>query len=142
MIVLDTNVVSELLRGEPEGSVLAWVDAILADEMAITAITAAELLFGVSRLPSGRRRRSLERAVRDVLHEDFADRVFSFDLAAAERYAGLVAGREATGRPISQSDAQIAAICAVREAALATRNTSDFDDLGLEVVNPWTTATS
>lgn len=138
MIVLDTNVVSELIRAEPAPRVLAWVDARPARTLAITAVTAAELLSGVARLPRGRRTSLLADAVRDVLEVDFAGRVLPFDLIAAAHYADIVTLRERSGRPISAADAQIAATCRSHGSALATRDVRDFDGVGLDVVNPWT----
>jgi predicted nucleic acid-binding protein len=116
--------------------VLAYVDSIPSEELAITAITAAELLYGVSCPPAGRRRRSLQRALRDTIEQDFADRVLGSDSAAAGHYAQIVADRERAGRPISQSDAQIAAVWAARDATLATRNTWVFEGVGIDILNP------
>lgn len=137
MIVLDTNVVSELMRGTPEPNVVMWVDRIVASDVMITAITAAELMYGVARLPEGRRKRDLDNLVRGLLAEDFEGQVLSFDEPAAMHYAEVVAHRERTGRPISMADAQIAAICRNWNAALATRNIDDFADTGVDAVNPW-----
>jgi len=138
VIVLDTNVVSELIRTAPAHQVLAWVDARPALTLAITAVTAAELLYGVARLPRGRRASLLADAVRDVLEVDFAGRVLPFDLIAATHYADIVTAREQVGRPISAADAQIAATCRSHGCGLATRNERDFDGVGIDVVNPWT----
>lgn len=137
MIVLDTNVVSELMRGTPEPNVVMWVDRMVASDVMITAITAAELMYGVARLPEGRRKRDLDNLVRGLLAEDFEGQVLSFDEPAAMHYAEVVAHRERTGRPISMADAQIAAICRNWNAALATRNIDDFADTGVDAVNPW-----
>jgi toxin FitB len=137
VIVLDTNVVSELTRRLPAPGVIAWVDSLVASEVAITAITAAELLYGVARLPSGHRQRELAAAVRLLLSGDFRGRVLPFDEAAAERYADIVTGRERLGRPIGVPDAQIAAICRAADATLATRNTDDFEETGIQLINPW-----
>jgi predicted nucleic acid-binding protein len=135
VIVLDTNVVSELMRGRPHARVIEWVDS--HDGLAITAITAAELLHGVRRLPDGARKAALDAAVRDVIYRDFADRVLPFDTAAAEQYAEITTDRERLRRPVSAADAQIAAICRARGAGLATRNVRDFDRTGIEVFDPW-----
>lgn len=137
MIILDTNVLSELIRGVPDPAVLAWLDALPGAEVSTTAITAAELLYGVARLPEGRRRTALTEAVRAMLAEDFAGRVEPFDGVAATHYAAVVTGRERLGRPIDAADAQIAAICRARSAVLATRNTKDFAETGVELINPW-----
>lgn len=137
MIVLDTMVVSELARQAPDPGVVAWVDGFPTAEVATTSVTAAELLYGVARLPDGRRKTQLSDAIRCLLDEDFHGRIESFDRAAAGRYASVVTDREQLGRPISAADAQIAAICHRRGATLATRNTDDFADTGIELVNPW-----
>ena len=137
MIVLDTNVISELTRQIPEPGVVVWLDSLPADEVGTTAVTAAELLYGVTRMPAGRRKTELTAAVRGLLGEDFRGRVLPFDEHCASRYADIVCGRETLGRPISVADAQIAAICRAAEATLATRNTDDFSGTGIELINPW-----
>lgn len=137
MIVLDTNVVSELIRAEPEPLVVAWVDGLVTDAC-ITAITAAELLHGIALLPAGRRRTRLAELVQALLEDDFGERVLAFDVVAAAHYAAIAARRSGLGRPISQADAQIAAICRSHGATIATRNVADFDETGLTVVDPWT----
>lgn len=137
MIVLDTNVISELTRQVPEPGVVSWLDSLPADEVGTTAVTAAELLYGVTRMPAGRRKTELAAAVRGLLGDDFRDRVLPFDEHCASRYADIVCGREALGRPIGVADAQIAAICRTAEATLATRNTDDFSGTGIELINPW-----
>jgi len=137
VIVLDTNVISELTRHNPAPRVISWLDALTTAEVVTTAITAAELLYGVARMPDGRRKTELAAAVHGLLNEDFQGRVLSFDQPAAERYADIVTGRERLGRPIGAADAQIAAICRTIEATLATRNTDDFQETGLQLINPW-----
>lgn len=137
MIVLDTNVLSELTRQVPDAGVLAWLDAQPANEVATTAITVAELLYGVARLPAGRRKTELCDVVHALVSEDFRDRVEVFDATAAGRYAAVVTDRERLGRPITVADAQIAAIAHTRHASLATRNIDDFTDTGVDLVNPW-----
>lgn len=136
MIVVDTNVLSEPLRPEPDPRVLEWLSAHSSD-LAITAITVAELRYGVLRLPAGRRRDDLMAAV-DTLIETAADRTLPFDAEAAEVAGGLRAQREASGRAVSTEDTMIAAICLAGGHALATRNTRDFADTGLLLHNPWT----
>jgi predicted nucleic acid-binding protein len=140
MIVLDTNVLSELMRRRPAARVLRWVDEQDASALAITAVTAAELLYGVARLADGARKAELAAAVDALVREDFAGRVLPFDVAAATHYAELVAERERHGRPVSVSDGQIAAICRCHGARLATRNVSDFDATGIGVLDPWDVA--
>lgn len=137
MIVLDTNVVSELMRPRPDQHVVDWIDARPADQLAVTAVTAAELLYGAAGLPPGRRQRAVLDGVVAVLRDDFAGRILAFDAASAERYALVVVERERSGRPISMADAQIAAICASRSAALATRNLRDFAGTEVDLVDPW-----
>jgi predicted nucleic acid-binding protein len=137
VIVLDTNVISELTRQIPEPGVISWLDALPAGEIGTTAVTAAELLYGVARMPAGRRKTELAAAVSGLLGDDFRDRVLPFDEQCASRYADIVCGRETLGRPIGVADAQIAAICRTAEATLATRNTADFSGTGIELINPW-----
>lgn len=137
MILLDTNVLSELIRSEPDAGVKRWLDLLDAATVATTAITVAELLYGVARLPGGRRKQQLSDAVRGLIEEDLGGRVEPFDATAATHYAALVTDRETAGRPISVADAQIAAICRKLQARLATRNSSDFEDTGIELLDPW-----
>jgi toxin FitB len=137
VIVLDTNVLSELMRPEPDRGVTEWLDSLDAATVATTAITAAELLYGVARLPAGRRKERLGDAVYGLIEEDFDGRVEPFDAAAAIHYADLLSDRERAGRPISAADAQIAAICRKLRATLATRNISDFEDAGIDLLDPW-----
>lgn len=137
MIVLDTNVISELARRAPDSGVLGWLDSLDAAEVATTAITAAELRYGVARLPEGHRKRELALVIRGILTEDFHGRVLPFDERASARYADIVSGRERAGRPIGVADAQIASICRDLGATLATRNIADFEETAIELVNPW-----
>lgn len=134
MIVIDTNVVSEMMRDNPDPNVLAWTDT--AGRLHTTAVTLAEIEYGIARLPDGRRRDQLTATAAGVF-ADFGDVIVAFDARAARRYAGIVTGREKAGRPIATADAQIAAICASRQATLATRNISDFDGTGISLTNPW-----
>ncbi|HEX4259140.1 MAG TPA: type II toxin-antitoxin system VapC family toxin [Streptosporangiaceae bacterium] len=137
MIILDTNVISELARHVPDSGVLAWLDSLEISEVATTAVTAAELRYGVARLPDGHRKRELTAVIRGILAEDFYGRVLPFDEHASVWYAEIVTGRERIGRPIGVADAQIAAICGDSSATLATRNTSDFEEAGIELIDPW-----
>ena len=137
MIILDTNVVSELLRPAPSPAVEAWLAAQDGVTVFFTAIGEAELRLGVAILPVGRRRTSLAEAIDAMLEEDFRGRILPFDAAAAQAYAAIAATRRAAGRPISQFDCQIAAIARIRQAVLATRNTVDYEDCEIEVINPW-----
>jgi predicted nucleic acid-binding protein len=138
MNVLDTNVVSELMRPEPHGAVEAWIDAQSVDSLYITSITQAEILHGVLLLPKGKRRLLLERAARDMFVEDFAERILSFDSEAAPTYAEIAANRRHAGKPISHFDAQIAAIARTHGALLVTRNVNDFVGCGIRLLDPWT----
>ena len=137
MIVLDTNVVSELMRAEPDAQVVRWLDAQQPDLLWLTSINVAELLYGLARLPDGARKRALAPAMASMLEQDFAGRILSFDVEAATVFASLAAERESMGQPVSQADAQIASICLVHQAQLATRNTRHFEGLGLVLLNPW-----
>jgi predicted nucleic acid-binding protein len=139
MIVLDTNVLSEFMRIEPETRVLAWVDALPAMDLAVSAVTVAEILHGIARLPSGKRKQKLEAHAMAMFEEDFAGRILPFDAHAAVEYATLVAECEAKGRAAAMADAQIAAICRTHGAPIATRNVKDFELCGIEVINPWET---
>ncbi|HEX5308350.1 MAG TPA: type II toxin-antitoxin system VapC family toxin [Solirubrobacteraceae bacterium] len=139
MILLDTNVLSELVRPQPDRGVLDWLDVLDANEVATSAITVAELLYGVARLPEGRRKQQLRAAIGELIDKDMAGRVHSFDALAARHCADILDKRERMGRPMSAADAQIAAICRTLAATLATRNTSDFEDAGIELLNPWRT---
>jgi toxin FitB len=139
VIVLDTNVVSELMRMKPAVAVLAWVDHQPTAEMYLTAITVAELLYGVARLPDGKRKTDLAERIEALLSEDFEHRICPFDETAAAHYADIVVHRERIGRPISTVDAQIAATCRSYSALLATRNVDDFTDTTVEIINPWMT---
>lgn len=142
MIILDTNVVSELMRPAPATTVVDWVADQVASESYLTAITLAELLYGVARFGDGRRTIELTELVEAMVTEDFEHRVAPFDETAAAHYADIVVRREHSGRPISTADAQIAAICRSYGAVLATRNVDDFTDTGISVVNPWTVSES
>ncbi|HEU0190032.1 MAG TPA: type II toxin-antitoxin system VapC family toxin [Mycobacterium sp.] len=135
MIVIDTNVVAEMMRDEPDRNVLGWTETV--GRLHTTVITLAEIEYGIARLPDGRRKDQLAVAASRVF-ADFDDVILAFDVGAARRYAEIVATRERVGRPIAAADAQIAAICASRQATLATRNTGDFDGTGIGVINPWT----
>ncbi|MBS3179128.1 MULTISPECIES: type II toxin-antitoxin system VapC family toxin [unclassified Pseudoclavibacter] len=135
MIVVDTNVLSEPLRREPDRRVLEWL-ARNATQIALTTITVAELRYGAMRLPEGTRRTALLLAV-DRLVAEAGDRVCSFDVEAARAYASIRSEREARGTSISVEDTMIAAICLARGYALATSNVGDFDDVGLSLVDPW-----
>jgi predicted nucleic acid-binding protein len=141
VIVLDTNVLSELMRAHPEERVLRWVNAQPAEDLWVTSVTVGEVLYGVARLPRGRRKAALLEAATTMFLEDFGGRCLAFDAEAAFEYAALVSTRDAAGKPISMPDAQIAAMCLQHEATLATRNTRDFEHLEIELFNPWALGT-
>lgn len=137
MIVLDTNVISELFRPEPDERVTTWLES-LTGSVAITAVTLSELLAGVRRLPDGRRKTVLAERVAVALEPyQETSAVLPFDAHAAEQYAEVLVAREQAGLPISTADAQIAAICRSRAAACATRNVKDFVSTGIRLIDPW-----
>jgi predicted nucleic acid-binding protein len=136
VIILDTNVVSELMRGEPDRTVVTWLQQQSGESLYTTTITVAEIRYGIARLPEGQRRESLHQAANEIFAA-FPRQVLTFDLGAANTYADVVTTRESIGNPIAGFDAQIAAICRSQAATLATRNTKDFADTGVALVNPW-----
>ena len=140
MFLLDTNVVSELLRSSPEPVVETWVGNRRATDLYFSAIGEAELRYGVAILPAGRRQTALASAIEAILREDFVDRILPFDSGAAREYADIAAARRSAGRPIAPADCQIAAIARCRGIAIATRNVRDFGEVGIEVVDPWIAA--
>ncbi len=142
MIILDTNVLSALMRAEPDPPVVAWLDRQPADSIWITSITVFEARLGLALLPAGRRRRALETAFSRLLEEDLENRVLDFDLGAANSAAVLAAERRRAGRPTDMRDTQIAGIAVSRHATLATRNVRHFSDLKVPVIDPWTTTAS
>ncbi len=137
MIVLDTNVVSELMRPSPDPTVFEWAMGQAAETMFVTAISKAEVLFGVALLPAGSRRTALQEAAVKAFDLDFAGKVLPFDEIAAEHYAVTAAHRRSAGLTVTPLDLQIAAIALSRNAAVATRNVTDFQGFGPPVVNPW-----
>jgi predicted nucleic acid-binding protein len=137
VIVLDTNVLSEALKPLPSPVVLGWLAAKQPLSVFTTTITEAEVLYGVETLPPGKRRLRLRAAVEKTFAEEFAGRILPFDEDAARAFATIVAARDRAGRPISQLDAMIAAIARSHRAAVATRNTADFQHCGIDIVNPW-----
>ena len=137
MIVLDTNVLSELMKISPSPRVLGWRKAHPATEFFITTLTQAEIYFGIELLPKGKRRSAVEEAAREIFQDDFDGRILPLDTEAAQEFARIAAARRKLGRPISQTDAQIAAIASSRGAAVATRNAGDFEHCGISVLNPW-----
>jgi predicted nucleic acid-binding protein len=137
MIILDTNVLSELMRPTPSPRVVAWVAKQSATELFTTSITEAEIFYGLELLAKGKRREGLLAAAEAMFSEDLAGRVLGFDSDAARAFSKVAGRRRALGRPISHADAQIAAIAQARGAKLATRNVADFKDCGVDAVDPW-----
>ena len=137
MIVLDTNVISELMRDNPQQTVRTWFRTQSASSLFVTTVTEAEILTGIALLPYGRRRRGLSEAAAHVFATLFVGRILVFDSDTANIYAEIFAQRHAAGRPISQTDCQIAAIARSREASIATRNVRDFEGAEIELINPW-----
>ena len=137
MIVLDTNVLSELMRPEPAAAVVRWVAGLPAAQVFTTSVTQAEIGHGLALMPLGARRDALEDAVDCMFSEDFGGRILPFDTAAAYEYPTIVATRKQNGAPIAAFDAMIAAIARSRGTAVATRNVKDFDGCGVAVIDPW-----
>lgn len=137
MILLDTNVISALMRREPEAAVVRWLDGVPAESVWISSVTVFEVRFGLDLLAAGRRRRQLEEAFAKALAEDFEGRVLDFDKTAAEAAAAIAARERRAGRTIEIRDVQIAGIAMARRATLATRNTRHFTGLGISLVDPW-----
>ncbi|MGH9082855.1 MAG: type II toxin-antitoxin system VapC family toxin [Acidimicrobiales bacterium] len=137
MILLDTNVLSALMRTEPDVVVVDWLDTQPSESIWTTSVTLFEIRTGLELLPSSRRRRHLEGAFERVLSDDLDDRVLSFDSAAANAAGSLVARRQRAGRSVEVRDAQIAGIALARKATVATGNVRHFSDLGVRLVDPW-----
>jgi toxin FitB len=137
VILLDTNVLSALMRRDPEPLVVAWLDRLPAESVWTTSITVFEVRFGLELLAAGKRRRMLEEAFAQALEEDFENRVLPFDPTAAQAAGRIAAEHRKAGRTVEIRDVQIAGIAAARKATLATRNLRHFEGLGLALVNPW-----
>ena len=137
MIVLDTNVLSEVLRPLPSGRVLQWLARQDPSTVFTTSVTQAEILYGVESLSPGKRRTRLLSAIERMFAAQFEGRILAFDEGAARVFAGIVVARETIGRPISQADAMIAAIARSQGGEVVTRNTRDFENCGIVLVNPW-----
>lgn len=137
MIILDTNVVSELMRTKPDSNVISWLGKQKTSGLYITAITVAEIGRGLGRLPKGKRKSSLEAAFNKFTKEAFGERILSFDLQAAQLYGTLAAQREKAGMHVDAVDLLIAAIALNHQAQIASRNTGDFSGCGISLINPW-----
>jgi predicted nucleic acid-binding protein len=138
VFVIDTNVASELMHPAPTPTVVAWIAEYDAEEIYLTAVSEAELLYGVAIMPAGTRRNTVEAAMNRWLDLGFAERILPFDSAAARAYAEIASDRRHAGRPIGEADCQIAAISRSRDAVVVTRNVRDFEGTGVELVDPWT----
>ncbi len=137
MIILDTNVVSELMRPNPAESVVEWVSRQDTSNLYLSTITEAELRYGVEIMPAGRRRDGLHAAMEAMFREDFTGRILPFDRSSAQSYAMIAAEKRSAGHPINHGDCQIAAIARSMGASVGTRDVSDFTGCDIEVVNPW-----
>jgi predicted nucleic acid-binding protein len=137
MIILDTNVLSELMKPAPSARVVRWVGAQPTSSLFVTSVTQAEILYGIALMPAGRRRTAVNAAAVGMFGSDFEGRILGFGSDAAQVYAEIVAGRRRGGRPISHLDAQIAAIARCAGAAIATRNVVDFERCGVKNIDPW-----
>ena len=137
MIVLDTNILSETMKPVPAAEVLQWLASQPAARLFTTSISQAEILYGLEIMPKGKRRSALQSAVEAMFEGVFAGRILPCDADAARLFPRIAASRRASGRPIAQADAQIAAIALSRSASLATRNTGDFESCGVTLLNPW-----
>jgi predicted nucleic acid-binding protein len=137
MILLDTNVISELMKATPQPRVVTWLASQKALDCFIASITEAELRYGIELMPAGQRQQQFQIALAEMLRVDFSGRILPFDSAAANAFATLAAERRRAGKPISQFDAQIAAIARSKGAAVATRNVTDFEGCGITVIDPW-----
>jgi toxin FitB len=137
MLILDTNVISEIMQPSPSPRVLEWWSQQQTGELFTSAVSEAEILSGIELLPKGKRRDRLLAEADAMFNEDFAGRILPFDEEAARVFAEIAAGRRTQGRPIAEFDAQIAAIARSHRAVLATRNTTDFEACGVRLVNPW-----
>jgi predicted nucleic acid-binding protein len=140
MIVLDTNVLSELYKPAPAAEVVAWLAMHPSTTLFTTAVTQAEMLLGAELMPKGKRRAAIEATIRGMFEVSYVDRILPFDSNAARQFQHIVAYRRALGRPISVEDSMIAAIARSQGAVLATRDTGDFEHCGITVLNPWTTS--
>jgi toxin FitB len=137
MLILDTNVLSELMNPQGSQTVKSWVNSQSRESLFTTTITKAEILYGIAILPEGNRKQRLQDAAHIVFNEEFLNQLLVFDSESAENFASLSTDRRRQGNPISQFDAQIAAICRTHRAAIVTRNVDDFLNCQVEIINPW-----
>jgi toxin FitB len=137
VILIDTNVISELWKVDPDPNVLAWIDAQAVETLHLSAVTVAELRFGLATMPEGRRRSIYQNRLEQDVLPAFAGRVLPFDLDASRAYATLMARARSEGKPIGRADGYIAATAVARSLAVTTRDVEPFLAAGLQVVNPW-----
>jgi predicted nucleic acid-binding protein len=137
MILLDTNVISEIMRPSPDPVVITWIQSLPRKEFWTSSVVVAELLSGIDLMPPGRKQKGLRDAIEEMIAEDFHGQILSFDLAAARHFGQILSARQRMGRPINEMDAQIAATARVYGATIATRNIRDFLPCDLALVNPW-----
>lgn len=137
MILLDTNVISEIMRPHPDPVVTTWIQSLPRTEFWTSTVVVAELLSGIDLMPSGQRQKGLREAIEGMLTEDFHGQILSFDLPAAHHYGKILSARQRMGRPINEMDAEIAATARAHGAAIATRNVKDFLACDIKLINPW-----
>ena len=137
MILLDTNIVSATMAPVPPGKVLAWLNQQATETLFLSAVTLAEISYGLHVLPPGKRRQSLTERFSEFIAAGFAQRILSFDARSAAEYGDVMSHRRGIGRPLNVLDGQIASIARAHSMAIATRNTRDFEECGLELMNPW-----
>lgn len=137
MIILDTNIISEMMKQTPSYKVIKWIDRQDSIELYITTVTIAEISYGINALPNGKRRQLIEDAFNKLLNAAFKHRILSFDEISAHQYGKLMGHRKESGKPLSILDGQIAAIAFTQTKTIATRNTRDFVDCGVELINPF-----
>ena len=137
MIIIDTNVLSELMKPNPDATVVGWVGARAREDLFTTSITMAEIMYGLEAMPAGKKRETRLRIATTMFDVAFAQRIMAFDADAALEFAAIVASRRRAGRPIQMPDAQIAAIARANRMAVATRNVRDFADCGVDLIDPW-----
>jgi predicted nucleic acid-binding protein len=137
VIVIDTNVLSELMKPEASKAVVAWTTGQERTRLFTTVITLAEIMYGLEIMPSGRRRTARLQLATEIFEIDFGDRILPFESTAAREFATIVAARQRAGTPIQPMDAQIAAIARANRMSVATRNIRDFADCGVDLINPW-----
>ena len=137
MIILDTNVVSETMRPRPDESALRWLDSQLQTDLYVTSISISEIFFGLECMADGRRKLDLKARLQKLLARGFDGRILDFTLESARHYGAIMAARRAAGRPLAAPDGQIAAISRQHDAMIATRNTRDFQDCGIKIINPF-----